>query len=61
MVGHADDNCQNGHEVSTGSDRDWSASVLACMSIVKRYAATGTVALQSLLPGRYRSRYLILK
>src|SRR5437660_178974 len=30
--------------VATG---DWSASVLACTSVVKRYAATGTVALQS--------------
>src|SRR5437016_1724618 len=46
------------NEVSTGSgsDRDWSASVLAC--IVLR-GATGTVALQSLRPDRYRSRYLL--
>src|SRR2546423_1040897 len=49
---------RRGVSTGSGSDRDWSASVRACMSIVKRQAATGTVALQSIRPGRYCSRYL---
>jgi hypothetical protein len=31
----------------SGWNKDWSASVLACMSFAKRDAATGTVAIQS--------------